>query len=138
MYNLATTFLHRVRHRARVLAQLRTNLQRPVSGQQALEWRLRGLVGIELLADRLLKEFLDAGENAGEALLSLADFLIVLSEVEYEPAEGALSKAEFGRVFCPFLRELAGRINTQSQERRRQVSTELNKFWGKVIEQCQS
>jgi hypothetical protein len=138
MYNLATTFLHRVRHRARVLAQLRTNLQRPVSGQQALEWRLRGLVGIELLADRLLKEFLAAGENAGEALLSLADFLIVLSEVEYTPTEGALSKSEFGRVYWPFLRELAGRLNTQSQERRLQVSTELNEFWGRVIEQCQS
>ena len=138
MYNLATPFLHRVRHRARVLAQLRTNLKRPVSGQQALEWRLRGLVGIELLADRLLKEFLTAGENAGEALLSLADFLIVLREVDYEAAEGALSKAEFGRVFWPFLRELAGRLSTQSQERRLQVSTELNEFWGRVIEQCQS
>lgn len=136
MYNLATTFLHRVRHRARVLAQLRANLQRPVSSHQALEWRLRGLVGIELLADRMLKEFLLSGENAGEALLSLADFLIVLSEVEYQPSEGALSKAEFGRIFLPFLRGLATRLNTQSQERRCQVSSDLNEFWERVIQQC--
>ena len=55
-YDLHATFLHRVRRRARVLAQLRANLQRPVSGRQALEWRLRGLVGIEALADRLVRD----------------------------------------------------------------------------------
>ena len=52
-YDLKATFLHRIRRRARVLAQLRANLERPVWGRQALEWRLRGLIGVDTLADRL-------------------------------------------------------------------------------------
>jgi hypothetical protein len=52
---LQTTFLHRIRRRARILAQLRSNLQRPVWGPLALEWRLRGIVGVEPLADRLVR-----------------------------------------------------------------------------------
>ena len=107
-YDLQATFLHRIRRRARILAQLRSNLQRPVWGRQALEWRLRGLVGVEPLADRLVRELAGADGAADEALLTLADFLIVLREVDYQPSDGRLPKAEFERIFRPFLSELGG------------------------------
>ena len=107
-YDLQATFLHRIRRRARILAQLRSNLQRPVWGRQALEWRLRGLVGVEPLADRLVREFAIADGAADEALLTLADFLIVLREVDYQPSDGSLPKAEFERIFRPFLIRFGG------------------------------
>jgi hypothetical protein len=131
------TFLHRVRRRARVLAQLRSNLQRPVWGRQALEWRLRGLVGVEPLADRLLKEFTDADGGADEKLLTLADFLIVLREVDYQPTSGSLPKTEFEEIFKPFLVDLANKLRGKVSERHEQLSNELTNFWGRVVARCQ-
>jgi hypothetical protein len=135
-YDLQTTFLHRIRRRARVLAQLRANLQRPVSGRQALEWRLRGLIGIEPLADRLVRELKSSDGAADEALLTLSDFLIVLREVDYEPSDGFLSKAEFERIFRPFVRELAVRLEQQIEPHRGSVTEDVMAFWERVMERC--
>ena len=135
-YDLQATFLHRIRRRARILAQLRSNLQRPVWGQQALDWRLRGMIGIEPLANRLAREFVNSNGTANEALLTLADFLIVLREIDYEPSEGALTKAEFAKVFRPFLKELAEKLDGQIEPHRAQVSEDVSKFWNRVLERC--
>ena len=54
---------------------------------------------------------------ADESLLSLADFLIVLYEVDYRPMDGALPKKDFDGVFRSFLSELAGKLLTQVQAR---------------------
>jgi hypothetical protein len=136
-YDLQTTFLHRIRRRARILAQLRSNLERPVWGPLALEWRLRGLVGIEPLAQRLVREFTAANGAADEALLTLADFLIVLRETEYKPGEGALPKSEFDKVYRSFLSELADRLRGETDPHRDRISEELMQFWERVLEQCQ-
>lgn len=135
-YDLQVTFLHRIRRRARILAQLRANLQRPVWGRQALEWRLRGLIGVEPLADRLVREFMRADGAADEALLTLADFLIVLREVEYQPSDGALPKGEFEKVFRPFLSELADRLGRQIDTHHGRVPDDLTRFWERVVERC--
>jgi len=137
-YDLRATFLHRVRHRARVLADLRANLERPVWGRQALEWRLRGLIGIASLADRLLREFKEGRVPAGEALLTLADFLILLSEVDYHPGDGSLPKKEFDAVFRGFLGELATRLERQVRDHPVPIATDLMEFWTRVVERCQS
>ena len=137
-YNLQETFLHRIRNRARVFAQLRANLQRPVWGSQALEWRLRGLVGIEPLAELYLRDFLGAGPRADEALLTLADFLIMLREVEYQAAEGMLPKTEFGKTYQAFLSELAVKLREQVETRRALVSADMSRFWDRVVERCVS
>lgn len=135
-YNLQETFLHRIRNRARVFAQLRATLQRPIWGRQALDWRLRGLVGIEPLADLYLREFLIAGPRADEALLTLADFLIVLREVEYQPAEGMMSKAEFEKVYQAFLRDLTVKLQQRAGQERALVSADIRQFWDRVIQRC--
>lgn len=135
-YDLQVTFLHRIRRRARILAQLRSNLQRPVWGRQALEWRLRGLIGIEPLADRLLREFASADGAADEALLTLADFLIVLREVDYQASDGSLPKGEFDKVFRSFLRELADKLGRQIDTHRGRMSEDLMQFWERVVERC--
>ena len=119
-HDLQATFLHRIRRRARILAQLRANLQRPVWGRQALEWRLRGMIGVQALADRLVREIAGAANMADEALLTLADFLIVLREVDYAPSAGCLSKAEFDAEFQPFPR----RARRQSPEADRRPAIE--------------
>lgn len=135
-YNLQDTFLHRIRNRARIFAQLRANLERPVWGSQALEWRLRGLVGIEPLAQLYLREFNDAGSKADEALLTLADFLIVLQGVDYRPVEGMLGKREFNETYRAFLRDLAARLRDQVAEMNVPVSDDMQEFWARVVERC--
>ena len=132
-YDLHATFLHRIRRRARVLAQLRANLQRPVSGRQALEWRLRGLVGIEVLAERLTRNLANANGSIDEALLTLADFLIVLREVDYQFSDGSLKKEEYDEVFLPFLKELTKDLHQKAGVYRERISDDLWKFWERVV-----
>jgi hypothetical protein len=137
-YDLKATFLHRIRRRAAVLAQLRANLQRPVWSRSALDWRLRGLVGVEALGERLVRELESANGNANEALLTLADFLIVLGEVKYEPQDGSLSAGEFSGVFAPFLAEIAGAFRSRVEPQRVRLSEDLTEFWDRVVERCRS
>ena len=101
-----------------------------------MEWRLRGLIGIEPLADRLLREFASADGAADEALLTLADFLIVLREVDYQASDGSLPKGEFDKVFRSFLRELADKLGRQIDTHRGRMSEDLMQFWERVVERC--
>jgi len=135
-YDLHATFLHRVRRRARVLAQLRANLERPVYGRRALDWRLRGLLGLEPLAERLVRDVAKADGLAEEALLSLADFLIVLREVRYQPADGSLSESEFKKEYLTFLSSLGRKLQTEIEPQRTRISEELMRFWERVLEEC--
>ena len=137
-YALQATFLHRIRRRARVLGQLRANLERPVWSRQALEWRLRGLIGVEQLAVRLARELAGAGSATDEALLTLADFLIVLREVDYQPMDGALPKDQFDELFRPFLPEIADRLAQQVNAEKDRLSVDVIGFWDRVVERCRS
>lgn len=137
VHDLQATFLHRIRRRARVLAQLRANLERPVYSRQALDWRLRGFVGIEPLAGRLMREVLNSTTQVEEALLTLSDLLIVLREVRYQPANGSLSSADFDEEYQSFLGSLAGRLRNQLEAKYDCVSNELREFWERVVIACQ-
>ncbi|MBE7558423.1 hypothetical protein HS125_05570 [bacterium] len=137
-YDLEATFLHRIRRRARILARLRANLERPVWSRQAVEWHLRGLIGIEPLAERMAGNLAAADGAADEALLSLADFLIVLREVDYQPRDGALSKPDFEAIFRPFLGELANRLDSDVTCIRDRLGAGALQFWDRVLERCRN
>lgn len=137
-YDLRSTFLHRIRSRARVLAQLRQNLQRPAWSVQALRWRLDGFIGIRPLAERLAEDVAAADGRVDEAVLTLADFLIVLREVEYEPVEGALPKTQFNQVFRPFLRDLVVQLDERIRGSRGRIGQEMMGFWDRVVERCRA
>ena len=120
-----------------MLGQLRSHLERPVWGHQALEWRLRGLVGIEALADRMMRKFTEPDGKVDEALLALSDFLIVLGEVDYQESEGSLPRAAFENVFRSFLKELSCKLERQIEPYYDQLSGELINFWKSVAKRCQ-
>ena len=121
-----------------MLGQLRANLERPVWSRQALEWRLRGLIGVEQLADRFARELAGAGSATDEALLTLADFLIVLREVDYQLTDGALPKDQFDELFRPFLPEIADRLAQQVNAEKDRLSVDVIGFWDRVVERCRS
>jgi len=141
-YRLSSTFLHRVRRRARVMAQLRLFIEKPAISVQSLEWRLRGLIGIEALAQRFAAEFdtasasAEPGGDSREALLTLSDLLIVLREARYEPADGSLSKPQFEKTYRPFVSELANHLDQTIRPRIAAVSADVSAFWDRVVERC--
>lgn len=135
-FDVQVTFLHRVRRRARILAHMRANLERPVSSHRALEWKLRGLIGLEPLADRLVRELSHVEVDRDETLLRLADFLIVLSDVNYVPDGAGLSREDFDSLFRPFLRELSGRLREQVAALSDTMSDEPRQFWERVVARC--
>jgi len=135
-YELGTTFLRRVRSRARILARLRTNLQRPAWSEQALLWRLEGFIGIRPLAERVLGEVLEKEDSADEALLTLADLIILLCEVEYEPEEGSISREDFDDIYEPFLKKLITEIDSKIRSQRQGVGRDVLAFWKRVVDRC--
>jgi|SRR5215213_2586779 len=135
-HDLYTTFLHRIRRRARVFAQFRDKLERPVYSRQALDWRLRGLLGVQPLADRFLREVLKADGFVAEGLLTLADFLIVLREVKYKPASGSLDAAEFNEEYESFLAAIASDMRARLLPHHDKISADLVSFWEGVVKKC--
>jgi len=139
-YRLGDTFLHRVRKRARVMVDLRRFVEKPAATEQVLEWRLRGLIGIKTLAEKLAAEFEAAGDTRDprEALLTLADLLIVLREARYEAAEGAISKVRFTRRYQAFLAELAEALAARVSARLEGPTRDVAAFWKSVVERCRA
>jgi len=135
-YDLHSTFLHRVRRRARIFSQMRANLQKPVWGVHALEWRLHGIVGIEALAERFMRELRSADGMMEECLLTLSDFLIVLREVDYQPDDGALPKGDFDKIYRSFLKSLAGKLDVEVAIYLETISEDMGHFWKRVVDKC--
>jgi hypothetical protein len=73
-----------------------------------------------------------------EALLTLADFLIVLREVEYQPADGSLRKEEYDEVFLSFLKELTKDLRHKVAGHRERISDDLWQFWERVVHRGRS
>jgi hypothetical protein len=124
------------------MAQLRLFIEKPAISVQSLEWRLRGLIGIEALAQKFAAEFDAASASAApggdsrESLLTLSDLLIVLREARYEPVEGSLSKAQFEKTYRPFVSELASHLDQTIRPRIAAVSADVSAFWDRVVERC--
>ena len=139
-YRLGDTFLHRVRRRARVMADLRRFVEKPAATEHVLQWRLLGVIGIRPLAEKLLGEFETAsnGRDPREALLTLADLLIVLREARYEPAEGAITRQRFSKLYDAFLADLANHLDARVTARLDDETREVAAFWKSVVGRCQS
>jgi uncharacterized protein (DUF2267 family) len=73
-----------------------------------------------------------------EAILTLADLLIVLREVTYEPAEGALSADEFKLEYDNFLKAVVNKIRCEIEFQGDQVPGDVVKFWERVLKTCRS
>ena len=134
-YSLGDTFLHRIRKRARLFQQLTERLSAPVHGMRALEWRLRGMIGVAAFADRLMDEMQGDQVHADEAVMSLADLLIALLDVKYEPSSGSLPQKEFEKVFRPFLAELMQRMDARVKEMEGSLGGNVRDFWRDVKKQ---
>jgi hypothetical protein len=84
--------LRHARRVAAALAGLRRRLERPVSSEDALRWRLAGPLGPRELAERIAAER-DAGDlDKAEAAFTLAELALTLSRVDWNRAVETLSE----------------------------------------------
>lgn len=73
-----------------------------------------------------------------EGLLTLADFLIVLREVDYQASDESISKAAFEAVYRPFLGGLADKLVQRTAAHRTRVSNDVLGFWDRTVKLCQN
>ena len=85
---------------------------------------------------RLWQEFTHANGQADEALLSLADLLISLGELEYDPGDGAVDRDVVERAYGQFLDRLTQELRRRVAPHRRSLSPDVLTFWESVLEQC--
>ena len=100
------------------------------------------MIGVEPLAHRFAAEFEAAGTSPTnttdprEALLTLADLLIVLRGATYVAEEGTIRRSSFERTYRPFLRELAEKLEHAVRVRRDVLPADLAGFWDRTVKEC--
>ena len=97
--------LQRTRRVSWALSALRERLERPVVTKEALNWRLRGPIGVTAVADALLRE---AGSPEESAFL-LAELVLELHRVRPASALGALPPHDVAHEIRVVIRELRSR-----------------------------
>jgi len=135
-HDLGETFLYRIRSRARLMANVRANLERPVWSEHALDWRLRGMIGPKEVARRFVREA-EAASDPTEALLSAADLLIVLREVRFNDSPGALPKAKVKGTLDEFLRGLVHDLERDLAFTEQLVGQSVFGFWSRIARGAQ-
>jgi hypothetical protein len=80
--------LQRTRRVSWALTALRERLERPVVSEPALEWRLRGPVGVQALANAIGRE----ARTEAEKCFLLTELCLELGRVRPQEASGSLSK----------------------------------------------
>lgn len=100
-----TNFLiQRTRRVSRALAALIASLERPVSSNEALWWRLRGPIGVKAVADAIQKE----AKSDSEAVFLVTELCLELIRVNPSNMEGGLSSDDVKRQ----IRTLVGELKT--------------------------
>jgi len=135
-YDLGQTFLHQVRRRARLFAQYRQQLGRPVWTMQALNSRLTGLLGAQTLVERFEQECRAIGADQSEAVLILGDLLMALAEVQYESLDGAVTRHDFEGLYRSFLKSLASGLDLRLKAVLQASAPDISEFWRSVVERC--
>lgn len=135
-FDIRETFLHRIRRQARLLAAVRRSLERPAWSVRALDWRLRGMLGIERLGEHLIKELQKEGGKTAESTLILADFILMLTEVNYKEEPGWLTLSEFEEIFKPFVGNLAIHLNEKIYVLKTKLPPDIRAFWKEVYDRC--
>ena len=135
-FRIQETFLHRIRSRARMLAGIKKNLERPAWAEKTLRWRLEGIIGIKSLAQKLMAELEQNTPKASETVLEIADFFIMLSEVNYQDCPGALSRLQFDSIYQAFLRDILENAHIKISTKKRELPQEVREFWGRIHDRC--
>lgn len=106
-----STFLfQRTRRVSWALNALRNRLERPVASGEALDWRLRGPVGVQAISRAIVKEARSAEERA----FLLAELMLELARVRPSEITGGLRSAEIKAGLREMIAELRALLAVES------------------------
>jgi len=98
--------LQRTRRVSWALRALRERLERPIATANALEWRLRGVVGVESVANAICRE----GRTDEERAFLLAELALELDQVKPQVEPGGISARHVKQEVSKMIREIRKRI----------------------------
>ena len=88
--DISMFLLQRTRRVSWALDALRTRLERPVASAEALDWRLRGPVGVQAISRAIIKE----ARSTEEGAFLLAELMLELARVRPSEIPGGLRSPE--------------------------------------------
>lgn len=108
----STFLLQRTRRVSWALDALRTRLERPCASREALDWRLRGPVGVQAISRAIVKE----ARSAEERVFLLAELMLELARVRVRSAEipGGLPLAKIKAGLREMIAELRALLAVES------------------------
>jgi hypothetical protein len=106
----STFLLQRTRRVSWALDALRRRLERPVSSAEALNWRLRGPVGVQAISRAIVKEARSSEERA----FLLAELMLELARVHPAEISGGLRSSEVKAELCQIISELRALLSAES------------------------
>jgi hypothetical protein len=106
----STFLLQRTRRVSWALDALRTRLERPVASSEALDWRLRGPVGVQAISRAIVKEARSAEERA----FLLAELMLELARVRPSEIPGGLPLAKIKAGLREMIAELRALLAVES------------------------
>lgn len=98
----STFLLQRTRRLAWALEALKTRLARPAATREALNWRLRGPVGVQILAEAIVREAVSDPERG----FLTSELALALAQVKPCEAPGCLPSEEVRDEIRSVIREL--------------------------------
>lgn len=122
--------LQRTRRVSWALTALRERLQRPIVSEPALEWRLRGPVGAQALANAIARE----AKSEAEKCFLLTELCLELGRVHPQEAPGSLSRQKVKAA----LREIVVDIRAGIDARALTQNPELAQYAEAVFEKVTS
>jgi len=115
--------LQRTRRVSWALRALRERLQRPAVNEQCLEWRLRGPVGVQALADALIREADEKNkkgkeheEGKAEKAFLLSELILELVRLQPRTAPGCLPVETVRFHIDRIVRELTEVVKSEESE----------------------
>ncbi|WHZ23060.1 MAG: hypothetical protein OJF47_002172 [Nitrospira sp.] len=119
--------LQRTRRFSSALRGLRSRLERPVSSEECLEWRINGPVGIKAVAAALTRE----ARSDDERVFLLAELALELTRVKPKGAPGALSAHEIREALHAVSQDLQQCLSLPDDRRQGHLAQYLDR-----VSQC--
>ena len=117
--------LQRTRRVSWALAALRERLERPVVSEAALQWRLRGPVGVLALADALERE----AHSDDEAAFLLCELALELGRVQPQSGRGCVRPSRVRDE----LKQVVAELRARTWRRRKLASSTLREYVKEVF-----
>jgi hypothetical protein len=108
--------LHRVRHASAALWGLQQRLGRPLSGIEALDWRLKGTIGVQAIADGLIADVARGALRASEAGFLLGELALTVASVDWTAVSVRIDVTQVKRMVQSAVADIATKARSLNLE----------------------